>query len=194
VTNRRSFSDHLSTNITVLLILIGSMAGLYVIDNVLPVSLAYWGIIPRDTGSLMHIFTAPFIHGSLGHLVNNLVGLTVFSAICMVRSLRFWLAASVFVITVGGLLVWLFGRSALHIGASGWIFGLWSILIAMAFFDRRLINILIALVVVIFYGGMAYGVLPTDPRISFESHLFGALAGALFAYLYSRANKSARPT
>jgi len=186
VTKNRSLSEKLYSNIVVLVGLACVMVGIYVIDHVLPISLGRWGIISRDTSSLLNIFTAPFVHGSVGHLVNNLIGLMVFSAVCMLRSFRFWVVASLFVITVGGALVWLFGRSALHIGASGWIFGLWSVLIALAFFDRRFINIVIAVVVVIFYGGMAYGVLPTDPRISFESHLFGAVAGGLFAYLYTR--------
>ena len=85
-----------------------------------------------------------------------------------------------------GLLVWLFARNALHIGASGWIFGLWSLCIATAWYDRKFINILIALLVVFLYGGMLFGVLPNDPRISFESHFFGAIAGVVCAFFQAR--------
>lgn len=145
-----------------------------------------FGIVPRHLGSLPGIYAAPFLHGDIGHLLNNLVGLFIFSSLLFVHSLRRYLWSSFFIITVTGLLVWLFARSALHIGASGWIFGLWSLLIATAWFERRLLNILLAILVAFFYGGMLYGVLPTDPRISFESHLCGAIAGVLCAFMQTR--------
>jgi len=96
----------------------------------------------------------------------------------------FFLNSSIFIILVGGFLVWLFGRDATHIGASGWVFGLWGLSIAVGWFDRRFINILVSLGVLLVYGGMIYGVLPSDPRVSFESHLFGALSGVACASLY----------
>ena len=146
-------------------------------------SLNQFGIIPRYSASLPHIFTSPFIHLDGYHLTNNLIGLLIFSSLCLVRSIKFYLWSSVFIIVVGGGLVWVFGRSASHIGASGWIFGLWSLCIALAWFDRKFMNILIAIFVIIFYGGMGMGILPTEQRISFEGHLFGVLAGVLCAYL-----------
>lgn len=132
-----------------------------------------------------HVFTAPFIHADLAHLTNNVVGLVVFSSLCLARSIGFYIFASVFIISLTGCFVWLFGREAIHIGASGWVFGLWSLSLALAWFDRRFINILTACLVFFFYGGMIYGILPSDPKISFEAHFFGALSGALFAFLYS---------
>ena len=90
------------------------------------------------------------------------------------------------IIGVGGALVWLFARPGDHIGASGWIFGLWSLVIALAWFDRSPRNITIALAVLFFYGGMVFGVLPTQGYISFESHLFGAIAGVFAAFTLSK--------
>jgi membrane associated rhomboid family serine protease len=92
--------------------------------------------------------------------------------------------ASAVIILLGGALVWLFARPGDHIGASGWIFGLWSLVIALAWFDRSPRNIAIALAVVFFYGGMVFGVLPTQ-GVSFESHLFGAIAGVFAAFTLS---------
>ncbi len=89
-------------------------------------------------------------------------------------------------------MVWLFARPAIHIGASGWIFGLWSLTIAMAWFDRRFINIVIAVFVIFFYGGMFYGVLPGRPGVSFESHLFGAVAGVICALLMAKTRRYER--
>lgn len=155
------------------------------INSLLGGGLTYFGIIPGSTAHWWHIFSAPFIHGDWAHLTNNLLALLIFGSLCLAQSVRFFVFSSVFIIAVSGGLIWLFGREAIHIGASGWIFGLWSLSIALAWYDRRLINILIACLVVFFYGGMIYGVLPSDPKISFEAHLFGAFAGVVWAFLYS---------
>ncbi len=138
-----------------------------------------YGIIPRSPENWYHIITAPFIHGSYWHLINNIIGLSIFSAICLVRPVSFYLISSLIIILVTGILVWLFGREASHIGASGWIFGLWSLSITIAWFDRSFKNIAIALFVIFFYGGMIYGILPIQTGVSFESHLFGVVAGVV---------------
>lgn len=165
------------------------IAVIHVVNTVLGGSLSIYGILPRNTESLLHIFTAPFIHGSWQHLINNLVGLSIFSSILLLHSTRLYLLSSLFIIVVTGLLVWLFARSALHIGASGWIFGLWSLCIAMAWYEKNLVNIVISLSVISFYGGMAFGVLPTNPCVSFESHLFGAISGIMAAGVSTKISK-----
>ena len=170
-------------------VIVGLMSvviGVHLINMMLSGQLNQLGILPRDPSSLPHIFTAPFVHGSLEHLMNNLLALSVLSGLILIRSLRFFLSSSIFIIVFSGLLIWLFARDGFHIGASGWIFGLWSVNVAMAWFDRRVINIVLALVTLIFYGGMIYGVLPTESRISFEAHLFGALSGVLFVFSYTK--------
>lgn len=86
---------------------------------------------------------------------------------------------------VGGLGVWLFARLALHIGASGWIFGLWGLIVSRALFEKDFKSILLSLLMLFFYGGMIYGVLPTDSHISFEGHMSGLVAGVLCAWLSS---------
>lgn len=145
-----------------------------------------YGVFPGRVDSLPYIFTAPFIHGSWAHLLNNLVGFAVFSALSLGRGVQFYVRSSLIIVVLTGLLVWLFARHANHIGASGWIFGLWSLAIAMAWFQRRFWNIVIAIAVAFFYGGMIVGVMPRDPLVSFESHLFGAISGVAAAYLMTR--------
>ena len=136
--------------------------------------------------ALCILAAAPFLHGDIGHLLSNLVGMIIFSALLFVHSLKRYLWSSAFIIVLTGLLVWLFARNALHIGASGWIFGLWSLCIATAWYDRKFINIVIGLLVVFLYGGMLFGVLPGDPRVSFESHFFGAIAGVVCAFFQAK--------
>ena len=164
---------------------------IHAINTLLDGQLNQFGIIPRSPERWYHIVSAPFLHGSGGHLLNNLLGLGIFGTLCLLRSVKFFVSSSVFIILLSGTLVWIFGRNASHIGASGWIFGLWSLCIAMAWFDRRLINILLAVLVIFLYGGMLHGILPTDPRISFESHVFGAIAGIVCAFAYTRLSKKA---
>ncbi len=165
------------------------MIAVHIANIALGGQLSQYGIIPRSVDSWFHVFTAPFIHGNIAHLLNNVVGLSVFSAFCLMRSMRFYIVSSLFIIVASGGLIWLFGRDATHIGASGWIFGLWSLTMAIAWFDRRFVNIITAIIVAFFYGGMIHGVLPSDPRISFEAHLFGAFAGvvcAMFAAVFAK--------
>jgi membrane associated rhomboid family serine protease len=144
-----------------------------------------FGIEPREIGGAYTIATAPFIHADVAHLGSNLAAFVVLGLLVMLQGLRYFVRASAVIILLGGALVWLFGRPGDHIGASGWIFGLWSLVIALAWFNRSPRNIAIALAVVFFYGGMVFGVLPTQ-GVSFESHLFGAIAGVFAAFTLSK--------
>jgi membrane associated rhomboid family serine protease len=87
------------------------------------------------------------------------------------------------VIGLGGGLVWLFGSSAIHIGASGLVFGWFGFLIARGLVDRSPITLGAALGVGVLYGSILLGVLPGQPGVSWEAHLFGAIAGAVAAFL-----------
>ena len=176
----------LQGRINLLVAILLGLVAIQLLNVQLEGALVQYGIVPRNLPRWHHIFTAPFIHGGYGHLFNNLIGLGIFSAVCLMRSVRFYLTASLTIIVMGGALVWLFGRSATHVGASGWIFGLWSLSIATAWFDRRLRNIALSIVVVLAYGGMIFGVLPTDPGVSFEMHLAGAVAGVFCAFVHSK--------
>lgn len=149
-------------------------------------TLSNYGIEPREIGGAYTIATAPLIHADAAHLGSNLAAFVVLGSLVLLQGLRYFAKASLLIILVGGALVWLFGRPGDHIGASGWIFGLWSLVIALAWFDRSPRNIAIALAVVFFYGGMVFGVLPTASYISFESHLFGAIAGVIAAFTLSK--------
>lgn len=184
--------ESVRSRLGLLVLLCALMIGVFAANFLSGFALNRYGIMPGDVHNIWTILTAPFIHGSLIHLLNNLTGLVIFSSLCLVHSIRRYLLNSFFIIVSGGLLVWLFGRSAPHIGASGWVFGLWSLCIATAWFERRFVNILVAVFVILFYGGLIYGVLPVDARVSFESHLFGVLMGFCCAYLNAKGFFSSR--
>ncbi len=97
------------------------------------------------------------------------------------------LRVSIIVIGLGGAGVWIFGRSSVHIGASGLVFGSFGYLVARGWYERKISSILVAIVVIILYGGLITGVLPTPGLLSWEAHLFGLIAGVLAAR-YQRGN------
>ena len=82
---------------------------------------------------------------------------------------------------LGGLGLWVLGRDAAHIGASGLIFGYFGFLVGCGYYERRLQSIAVSVLVVVVYGGLIVGVLPRGDRVSWEAHLFGLIAGGLCA-------------
>ena len=119
----------------IMALVLAALLAVHMANLLLGGTLLYFGIQPRDIGSIYTIGTAPFIHGDFAHLGNNMVGIAIFGFLCLLRGVRYFLEASAIIIVLTGLLVWLFGREATHIGASGWLFGLWSMAIALAWFE-----------------------------------------------------------
>ena len=76
--------------------------------------------------------------------------------------------------------------TTVHVGASGLIFGYLGFLILRGYFDRGLVSMAISLFVGLCYGGLIWGILPTNPDESWEGHLFGFLTGAICARLLAR--------
>ncbi|TDD79321.1 rhomboid family intramembrane serine protease [Actinomadura rubrisoli] len=144
-----------------------------------------FGIQPRDVSDLPDIFTAPFMHAGLQHMAGNTVPFLVLGFLAAVRGIAKFLAASLIVIVVGGLGVW-FTSSANTLGSSILIFGFFGYLVGRGLFERRLLDIGIAVVVVAVYGTMLFGVIPSDPAISWQGHLFGLLGGVLGAWFLRR--------
>jgi membrane associated rhomboid family serine protease len=144
--------------------------------------LSYFGIRPWTAIGLVGIVTAPLVHGNLNHLISNTIPLLFLGTVLYFFYERIaWIVffRSYFWTNV---LVWIFGRQeATHIGASGLVYGLAFFLIFFGIFRRDFTSMLISLVVILLYGGVIYGVLPTDPRISWESHFSGALVGVYTA-------------
>ena len=140
-----------------------------------------WGIFPRSVHGLAGIPLAPFLHGSFGHVISNSIPFLVLGGLIAFRGRQVLLRVSFIVIGVGGSAVWLLGRSAVHIGASGLVFGYFGYLVARGWYERRLGSILLAIAVIILYGGLILGVLPARGLVSWEAHLFGLIAGVLAA-------------
>lgn len=158
------------------------MVALQVANALSGYTLNTFGLAPRSLSGLPGLLLSPWLHGSWAHLIGNLLPFLVLSALVLREGMPRYGLVSAAVIVLGGLLTWCFGRSSLHVGASGWIFGLWAYLLASAWFRRSFGNLAAALFVAVYYGGMVFGFLPAR-GVSFESHLAGALAGIVVARL-----------
>jgi membrane associated rhomboid family serine protease len=141
------------------------------------------GIEPRQVDGLEGVLVAPLLHGGWAHIISNSIPFIVLGALVMTYGLRRWIIATG-IITVGaGLATWAFARSGNHIGASILVFGYFGFLLGMAWFDRSVKSVAIAVVVAVAYGGLIWGVVPSDSGVSWEGHLFGILAGVAASWL-----------
>jgi membrane associated rhomboid family serine protease len=140
-------------------------------------------VVPREAGGLVGLFTAPFIHLNLAHLAANLPPFVVLGALVLRRSESQFLKVSLAIALGQGVLLWLFGRKAAHVGMSGVVFGFLGYLVALAWFTRATPDLFAAGGVMLFYGGMLAGVAPARNGTSWEGHLFGLVAGVATAWL-----------
>ncbi len=157
-----------------------------------PNALYFLALVPRRVDGLPGVIGMPFVHGSMWHLVANTLSLIPLAAILLVRGTRYYLTTIAWIIVAGGLCVWLLGRDAVHVGASGLVFGLVGFLIVRGLYERALTSLLVSLVVVLLYGGTIWGIVPQGGGISWEAHLFGLIAGAATARVF--VGRSSRTT
>ncbi|MDG1121261.1 MAG: rhomboid family intramembrane serine protease [Glaciecola sp.] len=141
-----------------------------------------FSIVPRDITSLPYIITAPWLHISIAHFGSNFVTLVILSFLLLEFGLKRYVLVSLLLIVSTGVFVWTFGRTGHHLGASGIVYGYFGYLVLAGWLSKRIWLALISVGVVFFYGGLIWGVLPTQPYISWESHLFGFVSGLFFAY------------
>ena len=166
-----------------ILIFVGIVWMVFIIDLVLPVDLTAYGIIPRTIDGLPGILAMPFLHGSLTHLLGNTIPLTVL-LLLLTGSRADSIRTVVSLIVLSGLLLWAFGRGAVHVGASGLIYALIAFLIVSGLMERRPVPLAISLLVGFFYGGtLFWGILPFHgEHVSWDGHLLGAVSGAILAW------------
>lgn len=162
---------------------------LQLVNTIPGVNLNGFGIYPRNISGLSGLVFAPFLHGGWTHLLSNLIPFSVLAwLVCQYSVKRFWMVF-IFTAVTGGLLVWLLGRANIHVGLSGVVYGLWGFLISYGIIHRSLKAIAISIIVIVLYSGLVWGVLPKSLYISFESHLFGAIAGIAIGYYLAKQDR-----
>jgi membrane associated rhomboid family serine protease len=164
---------------------LGVLWAVYLVGLAAP-GIARFGLTPRTTSGLVGIVAMPFLHGSFAHLLGNTVPLLVLTSILAASRPR-WRLIVAEIIVAGGSLLWVFGRPAIHIGASGLVFGLVAFLIVSGLVERRPSALLVSLVVGFLYGGaLVAGVVPgLGAGVSWDGHLCGASAGAATAVAWA---------
>lgn len=146
--------------------------------------LRQFGILPRTAPGLVGIAFSPLLHANGTHLMANALPLLVLLFL-LFWDRHYYPARTLALIWVAsGAGTWLIGRGgSVHLGASSVIYGLVTYLVAAGFLLRSWRSVLIAVGVLLIYGGIIYGVLPQRGPISWEGHLCGALAGIWAAHL-----------
>jgi membrane associated rhomboid family serine protease len=163
------------------------------VDAMLPANLDTLGIQPRTTGGLDGILLAPLLHHGWSHLFANTLPILLFGFLAMSGGLGQWIAVTATVWLASGTGVWLTGAAGVTVGASGVAFGWLAFLLVRGIFTRSFGQLAVAVVLFLYWGSTLLGVLPGDPGISWQGHLFGALGGILAAWLVSLANRKRTP-
>jgi membrane associated rhomboid family serine protease len=142
------------------------------------------GVMPRTARGLQGILFSPLIHGDWKHLFDNSIPvfLLSFALFYFYRGIAFTIY--VFIYFIGGAILWIIGRDAYHIGASGIIYGLAAFLFLSGVIRKVRHLMAMSLLVVFLYGSLIWGLLPFDYEVSWEGHLSGAVVGIALALLY----------
>jgi len=158
-----------------------------IIEILLEINLTGFGIYPLTVRGLPGIIFSPFIHSDFSHLFNN--SLPLFFLATALFYFYSEVALKVFGWTYffTGLLVWIAGREAWHIGASGLVYGLASFLFFSGIIRRYFRLIALSLLIVFLYGSMVWGIFPgIYKNVSWESHMLGFFAGLVLSVWYRK--------
>lgn len=146
------------------------------------------GLFPRDLRGLIGILMFPLIHSNINHLLSNSLPILILSTGIMYFYKNAAPKVFMLVYFLTGILLWFWGRSSYHIGASGLIYGFVTFLFFSGVIRRDTRSIALALLVTFLYGGLIWGILPLERGVSWEGHLFGAFSGLLAAILFRKSD------
>lgn len=160
------------------------------VDMIIPFDLNQFGLLPRTLSGLTGIALMPFLHDGWGHLISNTIPLAFLLGLTVASRHQAWPVITIIVLG-GGVLLWCFGRSAYHIGASGLVFGLIAYLITVGVRERHILSAGIALLVGFLFGAtLITGVIPSfGSAVSWDGHLMGAISGAVVGVQTSKPAK-----
>lgn len=155
-------------------------------EVVMGVSFAHYGVFPRKIEGLIGVLFYPLIHGDFSHLINNstavlLLGVGIFYFYRPVAyRIYFW------TYLMSGIWIWVSARENYHIGSSGLIYGFASFIFFSGVIRKNTNLLALSMLVTFLYGGMVWGIFPIRPAMSYEGHLWGAIAGVILAIYYRK--------
>jgi len=145
------------------------------------------GIYPRNIDHVWAIFTAPFLHVSFTHLIDNTIPFVFMGVIIALRGAARLALVTLIVIVVGGLGTWLVAPGgSVTVGASGVVFGYATHLFTRGVFNRSALEIVIGVIVGVVWGGALVASVVPHQGVSWQGHVAGAVGGVVAAYLLAR--------
>jgi membrane associated rhomboid family serine protease len=163
-------------------------------------------IIPLNPHGLKGIFLSPFLHGSREHLFGNSV--PIFVLIFLLFQFYPFIARKVFFLgwILTGFLVWLLPPIDIYtrefntvciIGASGLVYVFAFFIFFSGVFRWNMKLLTVSMVVALYYGSLIWGVMPEElfsnlpepSRISWQSHLSGAVIGIMMAFIFRKSGE-----
>ena len=147
------------------------------------------GVLPREIKGLHGIITSVLVHADLDHILSNSLPILILGMMLFFFYEKIAKQAFLWIWLISGIWLWIGGRNfehhpVYHLGASTLIYGLATFLFFSGVFRRHLRLMVVSALVVFLYGSIMWGVFPLKEEISWEGHLFGAIAGVLVAYNY----------
>lgn len=158
-------------------------------------------IIPLRPEGLKGVLLSPFLHGNLEHILGN--SLPMGALLFLLFQFYPFIARKVLLIgwLAVGLLVWLLPpidvftgnwQYSCIIGASGVVYVLAFFLFFSGVFRWNTKLLTVSMVVALYYGSLIWGIFPEElfykpdepSRISWQSHLAGAVVGCVMAFLF----------
>jgi membrane associated rhomboid family serine protease len=174
-------------------VIIAFVALLYVVelvDSLTGHRLDGGGVRPREVDGLDGILFAPLLHAGWSHLLGNTLPLLVFGFLILLAGVARWLAVTATVWLVGGAGTWLTAQPhSLHLGASVLAFGWLVFLVLRGVFSRQASQVVLGVILLLVYGSVLWGVLPGQPGISWQGHLFGAVGGGIAAWWWGERDR-----
>ncbi len=164
---------------------------LFFIDQHYHLNLIDLGTSARTVNGLSGIIFSPFLHGNLEHLASNSVPILVLGMLTFYFYKPIAWPVFLWIYFIAGIWLWIGGRNndegnIHHIGASGLIYGAATFLFFSGVFRKHKPLMVVSTLVLFLYGSLMWGIFPLMPGVSWEAHLFGAVAGVLVAYNYRK--------
>jgi len=175
----------ISHNYLFVLSVIGILWGILLVNRLMRGLFCLLGVYPRRLFGLIGIIFSPFIHYHYEHLLFNCLPLFLLMNFILLNGYRLFYTVSIGIILIAGGLTWLFGRRAIHYGASHVIMGYFGYLLCSAFVSFSILTLGLAGIAVYYFGGALLSIFPVEDRVSWESHLFGLIAGVIMCFLLS---------
>lgn len=157
-----------------------------IVERAAGLSFVKLGVYPHHLKGLPGIIFSPFIHSDFNHLISNSIPffILLFMLIYFYRRISYRIFFLMYFLA--GICVWIAGREAWHIGASGVVYAMAAFHFVSGIIRNDVRLLTLSVVVVFLYGGMIWGILPINPDVSWEGHLWGALSGVTLAVYFRK--------